>query len=325
MPQLGPNIQAYAITWTQPWSVGGGVGLTTAFSVGYGAAGAANPYYNNGSVQPYTDLKFRPAMMVAGFTLQDSLSLIDGGASAAQTLPSGTGYFIRTTDAVRSNPRYQDFEGTAVYWNHPNGLHMIYIDNSAGTGSDFIQNATNVLFYETSLAAVPALNSNKYLPGAVADHLTSFGGALLERVQMSVLDWLQAGVTASYGTVTEPSSDYRKFPQASVLVNTYFSGNTVVEAYTKSVELPTQGVFVGDPLARPFGTRAFLTKKGLSIKTSILEPGVKYSLLAGHSCSGPFSTLQSDISISQQAYKTIADASGYHRYYRLIAAGGKTH
>ena len=50
--QLGPNIQAYAITWTQPWSVGGGTGLTTAFSMGYGAAEGSNPYYNSGSVSP---------------------------------------------------------------------------------------------------------------------------------------------------------------------------------------------------------------------------------------------------------------------------------
>ena len=322
--RLGPDIQAYAIMWTQPWSVGGGVGVTTAFSMGYGAAEGSNPYYNSGSVQPYTDLKFRPSMMVAGFTLQDSLSLIDRGALAAQTLPTGNGFFIRTTDSVRSNPRYVDFDGTALYWNHPNGLHIIYIDNSAGKGSDFIQNTANVLFYETSLAAVPGINTNKYLPGAVADHLTSYGGALLEKVQMSVLNWLEAGVTASYGTVTEPGADYRKFPQASIFVNTYFSGNTVVEAYTKSVELPFRGVFVGDPLARPFGTKASLTRKGLTIKTSILMPGIKYTLLAGNSCSGPFSPLQSNISVSQQSYKTITDASGYYRFYRLVVAGIET-
>ena len=73
--QLDPNIQAYAITWTQPWSVGGGTGLTTAFSMGYAAAEGPSAYYNSGSVQPYTDLKFRPSMMVAGFTLQDALSV----------------------------------------------------------------------------------------------------------------------------------------------------------------------------------------------------------------------------------------------------------
>jgi hypothetical protein len=262
-------------------------------------------------------------MMVAGFTLQDALLLIDKGAAAAQTLPSANAYLVRTTDTGRSNPRYVDFEGSAVYWDHPNGLHVVYIDNSAGTGSDFIQNAANVLFYETSLSGVLAINTNKYLPGAVADHLTSFGGALLERVQMSVLNWLQAGVTASYGTVTEPSADYRKFPQASILLNTYFSGNTVVEAYTKSVELPHQGVFVGDPLARPFGTKASLTEKGLVIKTSILKPGFKYTLLGGDSCSAPFNKLQSNISVSQQSHKTITDSSGYHPVYRLVATGGE--
>jgi hypothetical protein len=71
---------------------------------------------------------------------------------------------------------------------------------------------------------------------------------------MSILRWLEAGAIASYGTVTEPCARQQKFPQASVLVKNYFLGNTAVEAYLKSVQWPAQGVFVGDPLARPFGT-----------------------------------------------------------------------
>jgi len=30
-------------------------------------------------------------------------------------------------------------------------------------------------------------------------------------------------------------------------------GDTVLEAYWKSVEMPGQGLFIGEPLARPFG------------------------------------------------------------------------
>jgi hypothetical protein len=45
-----------------------------------------------------------------------------------------------------------------------------------------------------------------------------------------------------------------KFPQASVLIDHYLRGATVLEAYWKSVAMPGQGLFVGDPLARPWAS-----------------------------------------------------------------------
>ena len=103
-----------------------------------------------------------------------------------------------------------------------------------------------------------------------------------------------------------------------VLVSQYFYGNTALEAYNKSVLVPYQGVFVGDPLARPFGTEAYFAQGVLSIKTSILRQGIPYSLIAGRSCSGPFTALQSNISVSPNSYTIITDSKGFHPYYQLI-------
>jgi uncharacterized protein (TIGR03790 family) len=238
-----PQIQAYAITWTQPYAVSGGVGITNAFTYGYdGGKGGSPHYYNTGTYQPYTDFRIRPAMMLAGYTPQDVVSLIDRGSSAQQTLPAGNGYFIRTTDAARS-VRYPNFITVVNNWDHPHGLNMTYLDDSSGARADYIQNTGQVLFYETGLQAVPGINSNRYAAGALADHLTSYGGGLLQSGgQMSILDWIGAGATASYGTVTEPTADPYKFPRATVLIAQYFGGNTAVEAYNKSVVMPYQGV-----------------------------------------------------------------------------------
>jgi uncharacterized protein (TIGR03790 family) len=321
--QLDANIQAYAITWTQPYMVLGGsagaVGITSAFTYGYDSA-AARPsrYFNSPTYHPYTDLHIRPAMMLAGYTPQDIVSLIDRGVSAQNILPTGNGYFIRTTDARRSDTRYAAFRAVFGEWNGRNGLNIMFIDNSAGTGRDYIENTPHVLFYQTGLERVPAIDSNQYVPGALADHLTSFGGDLLATSQMSILDWIKAGATASYGTVTEPTNNPAKFPQPGVLVSQYFYGNTALEAYNKSVLVPHQGIFVGEPLARPFGTKADFTDGILSIKTSILKKGIPYSLIAGKSCSGPFTTLQSDISVSPDSYTIIRDSTGFHPYYQLI-------
>jgi uncharacterized protein (TIGR03790 family) len=109
-----------------------------------------------------------------------------------------------------------------------------------------------VLFYFIGAAAVPELTSNRFLPGAVADHLTSFGGRLTYSTQMSALRWLEAGATGSYGTTSEPCNILDKFPRIHVLMSHYLAGETLIEAYWKSVAMPGQGLFIGEPLAAPF-------------------------------------------------------------------------
>jgi uncharacterized protein (TIGR03790 family) len=91
-----------------------------------------------------------------------------------------------------------------------------------------------------------------FLPGALADHLTSLGGDLLGQGQMSSLRWLDAGATASYGSVSEPCNYWQKFPNPSVLLRHYLQGDTAIEAYWKSVAWPAQGIFIGEPLAAPY-------------------------------------------------------------------------
>jgi hypothetical protein len=87
----------------------------------------------------------------------------------------------------------------------------------------------------------------------VADHLTSYGGQLpTGNGQMPITDWLTAGATASHGTVEEPCNYTEKFSKASVLIEHYLRGDTLIEAYWKSVAWPGQGLFVGEPLARPW-------------------------------------------------------------------------
>jgi uncharacterized protein (TIGR03790 family) len=73
--------------------------------------------------------------------------------------------------------------------------------------------------------------------------------------QMSALEWIASGATASYGTVSEPCSHLQKFPHPQALLLHYAQGSTAIEAYWKSVAWPQQGVFIGEPLAAPFAKR----------------------------------------------------------------------
>ena len=141
------------------------------------------------------------------------------------------------------------------YFPLPGLLHRSGVDVHV-EATQAIENAQRVLIYQTGLVSVPKLETINWVPGALADHLTSFGGALAgDTGQMSILDWIASGATASYGTVSEPCAHPQKFPNPQVLLLNYLQGASALEAYWKSVAWPQQGVFIGEPLAAPFSRR----------------------------------------------------------------------
>jgi uncharacterized protein (TIGR03790 family) len=157
---------------------------------------------------------------------------------------------LRTSDAARS-VRFTDFQALAL--TSVPGLVFRYVDNSAGAANDIVANQAQLMFYLTGLVVVPQIETNTWLPGAAADHLTSAAGVLPDGGgQMPATAWLRAGTTASDGTVEEPCNLTDKFPKASVLVGRYTKDDTLIETYWKSVRTPGQGLFVGEPLARPW-------------------------------------------------------------------------
>lgn len=262
--RLPATVQATLVTWTAPSRVVGSctMSITSALAFGFDARWCANgcaatansPYFGSASRRPFTDFGIRPSMMLGVGTLAEAQVLIARGVAADGLVSSGramgTGWLVRTSDAARS-VRWPDFRALAAL--PVSGVFLNYLDNSAGLGSDAVTNQDDVLFYFTGLVSVPQIASNRWLPGAAADHLTSFGGFLPGgNGQMPATEWLRAGATASYGTVAEPCNIPDKFPQASALVARYQAGDTLIEAYWKSVRSPGQGLFIGEPLARPW-------------------------------------------------------------------------
>ena len=260
--RLPAHIQATLVTWTQPSRVVGAscaMGLTSALAFGYNPVlcGGCNrtqvsAYYDTDTTRPWTDLRIRPSMMLGAATLDAAQALITRGLAADGSAPTGTGWGVRTTDTARS-VRYPDYLNLPGAWSAAPGPTLRFLDASAAGSAQELTQQTDLLFYFTGLARVPLAASNRFLPGAVADHLTSYGGYLPgAKGQMPATDWLTAGATASYGTVEEPCNHTEKFPRASVLVDHYVRGATVIEAYWKSVAMPGQGLFIGEPLARPW-------------------------------------------------------------------------
>ncbi|MCC6524245.1 MAG: TIGR03790 family protein [Polyangiaceae bacterium] len=325
---LGPEIQGLVLTWTRPYRADC-MSITSAFALGFDPAYCSQPcngtapvaYFDSPSLAPFTDHGIRPAMMLAAATEAGAVALVDRGVASDQTFPLGDGVLVRTTDTARS-VRWSAFETTVADWSYPGGLALEYLDNSTGAGSDHVDNRTNLLFYFTGLADVPAIATNTYRPGAVADHLTSYGGQVPTSGQMSVVAWLEAGVTGSYGTVVEPCNYTQKFPDTRVLLPHYFRGATLLEAYWKSVAWPGEGLFVGEPLARPWGSTVSFAAGTLSIRTTTLVPGTTYELRAATSAAGPYVPVLGNITVPHLEVTTVTLENATAPYYELGAVGG---
>jgi len=321
---LGDDIQALAITWTLPYRVDC-MSITSAFALGFAMEHCSSPCgptaevatYDSLTLQPWTDHGIRPTMMLAGADTTAVQALIDRGVAADGTMPTGDGYLIRTTDGAR-NVRWPLFEQTVALFDHEGGLPFEYIDNQDGMGLDYIENTQDVLFYFTGLVSVPQIATNTYLPGAIADHLTSYGGEVPTSSQMSCVAWLEAGATASFGTVVEPCNFVDKFPNPAVATAHYYRGQTLIEAYWKSVATPGEGLFVGEPLAKPWSeTEVSFDGSTLVITTTLLAPDVDYDVQAGDTVDGPWETVFSG-SVPYPVLISIEIPDATAPYYRLI-------
>ncbi len=245
------NIQAYALAWTEPYRVDC-MSVTTAFAAGFDKGFCSkmcgstkpDPYFDTNSRAPYTDYHWRPTMALAGRSFEEVKSLIDRGVASDHTFPHGIGYLVSTTDRAR-NIRATLYPDIAQQY-HGNWFDLRIVK------ANFIKDKNNVMFYFTGVAEVKALDTIKFLPGAIADHLTSSGGMLTDSSQMSSLRWLVSGATGSYGAVVEPCNYMAKFPNPDIVINHYLHGETLIEAYWKSVAWPGQGIFIGEPLAAPY-------------------------------------------------------------------------
>lgn len=311
--QTPKAVQAYALTWAQPYRVDC-MSITSAFAFGFDPAHCASgcrptkpsPYFHSASEAPYGDYRIRPTMTLAAARFDDAKRLIDRGVRADHADPEGTAYLIDTSDAQR-NVR------AAVYDELIDRLRdQIAIER---VRADYLTDKRDVLFYFTGRADVPGLETLRFVPGAIADHLTSSGGQLTDSGQMSSLKWLEAGATGSYGAVVEPCNFPGKFPDPRLVMSYYLAGASLIEAYWKSVQMPGQGIFIGEPLARPFGGVQIAREgDGLILRTWTLRPG-RYGLYAIPAGIGRPRAVARDIAVGpgRQEIRLPAAAGGFYR------------
>lgn len=309
-----PHVQAFAVAWTTPYRVGC-MSLTSALAFGFDerfcstkcGTTAASPYFNAPGTYPAQAHGLRPAMMLAGRDVVAARAVIDRGVAADGSFPEGRAFLMSTSDRAR-NVRAAYFEQTT---RELEGVFPIEVITA-----DAFTVREDVLFFFTGLASVPGIEALRFVPGALADHLTSFGGQLTDSRQMSALRWLEAGATASYGTVTEPCNHPQKFPLPAVAMHFYASGATAIEAYWKSVAWPGEGVFIGEPLSRPFAWQASERSPGVwELRLHSTRPG-RVHLEHARSPMGPFRPVSAPQPVVRGANRLTLSSAATEGYLR---------
>jgi uncharacterized protein (TIGR03790 family) len=209
---------------------------------------ASNSYA--ASELPFTKLQHGGflATMITSSNLAQAKQTIDIGIASDGSFPLHPVYLAKSSDRLR-NLRYWTFDDAVI------DTLLLGYPTLIRTNSDLVEILRPASGYSGGLAAFSA-SAGLFVPGAMADQLTSYAGMLFEpNDQTTVLAFLNASASGSYGTIIEPCSHLEKFPSP----RNYFyqaRGFNLAESYYQSITVPYQGLIVGEPLAAPFAVRA---------------------------------------------------------------------
>jgi uncharacterized protein (TIGR03790 family) len=186
------------------------------------------------------------AMLLTDTNLATAEATMRRAIASDGTFPDQSVILEKTSDPFR-NVRFYEFDNS-VFEAQVRGDNAVSRILSDSTG------ITNLLGLQTGLTTY-SIPANAYVPGSIGDNLTSYGGRIFNSAGQTVLlEFLEAGAAASYGTVVEPCNYPQKFP--SPLDYFYqLRGFCNAESYYQSVQYPYQGLMVGEPLAAPFALR----------------------------------------------------------------------
>lgn len=197
-----------------------------------------------------------------GISYAEAMEQLQRSAAADHTAPGGTIYFLENSD-IRSTTRK---------WGFDSAIEAL---RSLGVQAEKMQGVLPQRKGDVAGACVGSASFNwpasgsRILPGAICEHLTSFGGVLSEGAgQTPLTAFLRHGAAGSSGTVTEPFAVQAKFPTPFLYVH-YARGATLAEAFYQSVAGPYQLLIVGDPLCAPWAPRGEVAIAGIEPRATV--------------------------------------------------------
>ena len=190
--------------------------------------------------------------LITGTNLARAKTLVQRAVEADYLRPTGTVYMFHTLDPRNIQwLQFDNLDFLSRFLEIPRDQE--YRD---GYLSWPMTNVMGVMLGQLDAQVGGYIRSSTYGKGALAEHLTSYGGALLDPwispyTHTRIMHWLEAGAAGSYGTVVEPYALTNKFPEPR-LHYWYGRGFSLAESYFMAVQTPFQGVLVGDPLCSPY-------------------------------------------------------------------------
>src|SRR6266481_4310358 len=187
------------------------------------------------------------AMMITSTSLDAAKAVVDHGLASDSTFPTQTVILGESSDPFR-NVRYLNFDD-AIF-----SVRLRTNYSILQTNLDSPLGLSNMLGYLNGHYQF-LISPNAFVPGAMADSLTSYGGVIFgPNDHTTLLAFINASASGSYGTVVEPCNYLEKFPAPQ---NYFYQarGFSLAECYYQSLANPYKGLLVGEPLAAPFATR----------------------------------------------------------------------
>ncbi|MEK7483680.1 MAG: hypothetical protein AABZ60_05015 [Planctomycetota bacterium] len=199
-----------------------------------------------------------------GNSVPEILNYLRRGVQSETSRPSGTIYYLDNEDVRAKTRRWGISEAIQK-------IQQLKVKAVQETGT-IPQQKSDVLGAHIGISDFnwPASKS-VILPGAICEHLTSFGGVLQENSgQTPLTEFLKNGASGASGTVVEPYAIQHKFPTPFIQYY-YAAGSSLAEAFYQSVRGPYQLLIVGDPLCQPFASVPSITVDSLKPFQTIKE------------------------------------------------------
>jgi len=245
------------------------LGITNSYAASEAVFHQATPVGNPG----YSFL----TTMITANSLTQAEQLVDQGVESDGTFPQQPVALAESSDPLR-NIRYSYFDN-AIF-----NINILGVSSILRTNTDSVWWPNGCLGYQTGLAQF-TVPQNTFIPGAIADSMTSYGGIIFgSNSQTNLLAFINAGAAGSYGTVAEPGNDTQKFPNPQV----YFyqaRGFSLAESYYQSINVPYLGLIVAEPLAAPFarvGYGQWSTNLSNSVLSGTTNLSVQFSAYDGN-------------------------------------------
>ncbi len=188
---------------------------------------------------------------IQGNTTPEVLACLDRGAASDGTQPKGRIYMMENKN-VRATTRMPMFDALATQLARliPEAVRLK--QGEEGQDGKLPIGKDDVMGCVAGTASCNWVKSKStMLPGAIVEHLTSFGGKLDGSGQTKLTEFIRHGATGTSGTVTEPFAIPHKFP-LPFIHGYYAEGSSLAEAFYQSMMGPYQLLVLGEPLARPY-------------------------------------------------------------------------